>query len=392
MTQTEVELLPIDTSDLDQWVGRPIGGGQLKEPIRTIDIRRWAQGMQNPNPLYYDEEYAAESAFGGIVAPQSFTICCDVGHGATPSIQGTIPGSHMLFGGDEWWFYGPRIYAGDHVRVERMAYDYRVTDTSFAGPTVFQRGDTTYVNQNGEIIARQRSTSIRYLAENARRLGAFADAEEHQWTEEEIAVLEQAKYDYYPTFQSHPRRAAGDVSVGDKLPRGIIGPHSVMSFTAEWRSYLFTLWGSHAHDGLPTSTAQAGWLPEMTADQAAAAVNPAWADGLNHGASRGHVNERWAHLIGMPRGYGYGASMGAWIIDYVSNWAGETGVVTHSAVQYRNPAFTGDVTHLDATVSRVDIDPLTGDGIATVDFVMATHDDTVMAKGPVTVRLPKEAT
>ena len=391
MTQTDVELLPLDTTDVDRWIGRPVGGGQLKDPIRTLDIRRWAQAMQNPNPLYYDDDYAARSALGRIVAPQSFTICCDVGHGATPSIQGRIAGSHMLFGGDEWWFFGPRIYSGDKIHVERMAYDYRVTNTSFAGPTMFQRGDTTYINQRGEVIALQRSTSIRYLAENARRLAAFADAEEPRWTQHDIVRFEQEKFAYYQTFQNHPRRTVADVAAGDELPRGILGPHSVTSFSTEWRAYLFTIWGSHEHDGGPTSTMDAGWLPEMTADREAAQVNPAWADGLNYGASRGHVNARWAQLIGMPRGYGYGASMGAWVLDYVSNWAGETGFVTHSKVQYRNPAFTGDVTYLTGTVTDVGDDPTSADALVTVEVTMTTQDDTVMAKGPVEVRVPKEA-
>ena len=57
----------------------------------------------------YDEEYAAESRFGELVAPQSFAVCTDDSHGAAPAIQGNIPGTHMLFGGDEWWFFGPRI-------------------------------------------------------------------------------------------------------------------------------------------------------------------------------------------------------------------------------------------------------------------------------------------
>ena len=68
-----------------------------------------------------------------------------------------------------------------------MLYDYRVTNTSFAGPTMFSRGDTVYYNQRGESIARQRSTSIRYLAENARRLGAFDHLrEDPEWTDEEL--------------------------------------------------------------------------------------------------------------------------------------------------------------------------------------------------------------
>ncbi len=108
----QINMDPLDTTETDKWVGKPLGGGQLKEPITITDIRRWAQGMHNPNPLYYDDEYAAKSAIGEIVAPQSFTVNCTVGHGATPAIQGYIPGTHMLFGGDEWWFYGPRIRPG----------------------------------------------------------------------------------------------------------------------------------------------------------------------------------------------------------------------------------------------------------------------------------------
>ena len=85
------EELTLDTTDVDRWIGIPLGGGQLKEPVHINDIRRWAQGMQNPNPLYYEEDCAAEGVHGELIAPQSFTICTDVGHGATPAIQGHIP-------------------------------------------------------------------------------------------------------------------------------------------------------------------------------------------------------------------------------------------------------------------------------------------------------------
>ena len=79
----------------------------------------------------------------------------------------------MIFGGDEWWFFGPRIEPGDRLKGERMLFDYRVTETKFAGPTMFSRGDTTYINQRGEMVAKQRSTSIRYLAEEARQRAQF---------------------------------------------------------------------------------------------------------------------------------------------------------------------------------------------------------------------------
>src|SRR3546814_11987917 len=74
-------------------------------------------------------------------------------------------------------------------------------------------------------------------------------------------------------------------------------------------------------------------------------TNPELTDGAYYGPSRGHLQPRWAQHVGMPRGYGYGASMGAWIIDYVAAWAGEWGRVTYSSAQYSNPAFPGDATH-----------------------------------------------
>ena len=129
-----------DTSPVDAWIGVPLGGGQMKDPIAPNDIRRWAQGMQNPNPLYFDEAFAAQGRFGRLIAPFSFAVCTDDSHGAAPAIQGNIEGTHMLFGGDEWWFFGPRIGPGDKISRDRMLFDYKVTKTGFAGPTMFSRG------------------------------------------------------------------------------------------------------------------------------------------------------------------------------------------------------------------------------------------------------------
>jgi acyl dehydratase len=382
------QLEPLDTSDVDRWVGQPIGGGQLDEPITKTDIRRWVQGMQNPNPLYIDDEFAAEGAIGEFVAPQSFTICTDVGHGATPSIQGTIPGSHMLFGGDEWWFFGPRIRPGDRLRSERLCFDYKIAHTSFAGPTMFQRGDTTYVNQHGEIVAKQRSTSIRYSVANAHRLHSLQELEkEPEWTDEELMAVEREKLQYYQTFHDHVRRNYRAVNEGDRLPTGVVGPHTLQSFTTEWRSYLFTVWGSNSPDGRPSSTSQAGWLPEMSRDEQKAAIDPAQSDGLYFGASRGHTIDRYAKLIGVPRAYGYGASMGAWVLDYASNWAGEAGFVTHSNIQYRHPPLVGDVTYLNAEVDGKQIGE-DGQGHVRLKVQMTTQTGVQMARGTVEVRLP----
>ncbi len=379
--------IPFDTSDVDRWVGVPIGGGQFKDPIHVNDIRRWAQGMQNPNPLFYDERFAAEGHFGELVAPQSFAVCTTVGHGAVPAIQGNIPGTHMLFGGDEWWFFGPRIRPGDKIRSERMLFDYSVKDTKFAGPTMFSRGDTTYIGQTGEVVCKQRSTSIRYLAEEARKRASFEDQQEKQWTDEELEEVERQKLEYYRSFLDLGHEKRLFVQVGDKLPRRVIGPHSLMTFTTEWRSYLMTVWGASYDEGR-SSTYEAGWLPEMSRDDEGAAVDPSHNDGLYKGPSRGHVQPKYAQLIGMPRGYGYGASMGAWIVDYLTNWAGEWGFVVHSDMKFRAPALTGDVTYIDGEVSNLNYDDPSGSPIATLQIRMTNQDDNLMAIGAAEVMLP----
>ena len=378
----------LDTTDVDRWIGVPLGGGQLKEPVHINDIRRWAQGLQNPNPLLYDEKYAAESVHHEIVAPQSFTVCTDVGHGATPAIQGHIPDQHMLFGGDEWWFFGPRIKPGDLISQERMLFDYKVTQTKFAGPTMFSRGDTTYINQNGKLVAKQRSTSIRYVAAQARELGLFADSVEKEWSDEELEAIEKEKMEYYASFLDlgHDRRLF--VKAGDRLPRRPIGPHTLLTFATEWRSYTMTIWGSSYGYGT-SSTMESGWTPEMSRDQEGAKVDPANEDGLYKGPSRGHAQARWAKHIGMPRGYGYGATMGGWILDYLANWGGEHCFVLHSDMKYRFPALTGDLTYLDGEVLGVDYDE-DGSTIATVKVDMTTHEGALMAGGEAKVRLPAE--
>jgi hypothetical protein len=379
-----------DTTDVDRWIGVPLGGAYLKDPIAPNDIRRWAQGMQNANPLYFDEAFAVAGRFGRLVGPQSFAICTDDSHGAAPAIQGHIPGTHMLFGGDEWWMYGPRIEPGDRIRHERMLFDYKVTETKFAGPTMFSRGDTTYVNQRGEIVCKQRSTSIRYRADLAREKGQFMGQKEKSWTDDELKEIEQQKFEYYQSFLelAHGRRLF--VKKGDKLPRRPIGPHTIMSFTTEWRAYLMTVWGAFQDSGGPTSLWNAGWLPEMSRDREGAKIDPTLSDGLYHGPSRGHVQERYAQLIGLPRGYGYGATMGAWILDYLANWCGEWGEIVHSRMSYRSPAFTGDVTFIDGEVEELTEERRTGQPLAGVKVVMTNQRQEVMASGTAEVRLPTE--
>ena len=383
----------LDTSDLDQHMGVPMEPGELREPVAVNDIRRWVQGMHYPNPLHYDEAWAAESRFGRIVAPQSFTVACDTSHGCSPAQVGRIPNSHLIFGGDEWWFFGPRIEAGDRMVCHRMPFDYKVANTSFAGPTCFQRGDTLYINQRGERVAMQRSTSIRYQVKEAREKAKFDGPEEPEWTDEALMELEDIKLGFIRQIQDlgHGPRPFDAVEVGDELSPTVLGPHSLASFTTEWRAYPMTTWGAMLKGPTTVRAEALGYTKEMAGfegDRRMERVNPELTDGAYYGPSRGHLQPRWARHVGMARGYGYGASMGAWVLDFVAAWAGEWGYITHCDAQYRNPAFTGDATYIRGAVSDKRVERRRRH-LVTVEVELTNQDHAVMAKGRVDVELPE---
>jgi acyl dehydratase len=378
----------LDTSDVDRYVGKALPTVQLSDPVTVGDIRRWAQGMQYPNPLHYDADAAAAGPFGAIVAPQSFSVACDIGHGASPSIVGNVPGSHMIFGGDEWWFYGPRILPGDHLHSDRRFLDYVVKETKFAGPTMFSRGETTHVNQRGENVSRQVSTSVRYSAERARELAFFQQqAPRPAWTADQIADLDKSRITWITTGSGGEGRRAKDVTVGEKLVTRAIGPHTIATFTTEWRAFPFTVWGSRPNV-ISQNIAEAGWLPEMAQGEIeVTGVDPGDNDGLYKGPSRGHADAEHANLIGMPRGYGYGASMGAWALDYLAYWGGAKSFVRHSRIQYRFPPFEGDATLIDGEVTDIRDDKLLAVPIATIKVTMTNQDGNVLAAGDAEIEL-----
>ena len=64
----------LDTSDLDNYIGKPMQPARMVDPFSNNDIRRWVQAMHYPNRLHYDAMYGMQSRFGQLIAPQSIEI------------------------------------------------------------------------------------------------------------------------------------------------------------------------------------------------------------------------------------------------------------------------------------------------------------------------------
>ncbi|HEX4377757.1 MAG TPA: MaoC family dehydratase N-terminal domain-containing protein [Steroidobacteraceae bacterium] len=386
----------LDVSDVDHRVGQLVGGGQLWDACSASDIRRWVMALDYPNPIHWDEDFARKSRYGGIVAPQSVCVALDYGQGAQPACVGKIAGSHLLFGGEEWWFYGHRVRPGDKLIQERRFVDYKVTDTKFAGPTMFQRGDTIHRTQHGTLVAKERATSIRYLAAEADKRKLFQKNDQVKapsWTVEKLKQVERERTAWILSGREGVSPRFHAIREGDKLTRRVIGPHSIASFTTEYRGFVFNIWGTSHWVGVPGVkdpwiNQDPGWVEGFGFDEEGAKIDPRLRDGLYVGPSRGHIDAAKGEEIGVPRAYGYGATMGGWATDYLSYWAGHDGFVRHTKLSFRGPAFEHDVTYIEGEVTGKQQESSWGVPLVTVKLQMVNQEGTLLVDGYGEVEVP----
>jgi acyl dehydratase len=120
-------------------------------------IRRFAEAVGDPNPLFNDEKLARKTRFGGMIAPPTF--CRSLG-APILDVKLNMTQFRGLDGGSDWEYFEP-IRPGDRITVQSKLADLRESEGRL-GPMVFITTETTYTNQHGEVCAIQRATGIRY--------------------------------------------------------------------------------------------------------------------------------------------------------------------------------------------------------------------------------------
>lgn len=119
-------------------------------------IRKFAQAIEDPNPLFNDEKAARQSRFGGMIAPPTFVRMLG---GAFLKLPFQLP-KRGLDGGSEWEFFHP-IRAGDRISVQTRLADLRESEGRM-GTMLFHTYEVSYTNQFGEVCVLQRFTLIAY--------------------------------------------------------------------------------------------------------------------------------------------------------------------------------------------------------------------------------------
>ena len=131
-------------------------------------IKKFADAVDDCNPVYWDEEYAKNSRYGSIIAPPGFFGWPTRWAGAMPIITklreelvSTVAQagySRLLDGGIEYEFSRP-VRAGDTLAaLPRIVNIFERGGK--AGKLVFSITEITYTNQSGDLVAKARQTFI----------------------------------------------------------------------------------------------------------------------------------------------------------------------------------------------------------------------------------------
>ena len=129
--------------------------------IERSSIRRWAEAIGDTNPLYRDEEYARSKGYRSIVAPPGFIAQYAFPVKAGGGRRGfSSPFARNLNGGNEYEFFKP-VQAGDTISATSKLASIVERDGRM-GKMLISVSETTYKNQDGEIIAKARGTGISY--------------------------------------------------------------------------------------------------------------------------------------------------------------------------------------------------------------------------------------
>ena len=68
------------------------------------NIRHYAHGIGDDNPLWCDPKYARDTRYGGIIALPSFLFACDR---IASGYVGGLPGIHAMFAGVDFTWHKP---------------------------------------------------------------------------------------------------------------------------------------------------------------------------------------------------------------------------------------------------------------------------------------------
>ena len=121
--------------------------------LLTLDaIQAYCRSVGDLHPLYFDEEYARGSAYGGLIAPPAIHIM--LMFACTP-MDDWMRSPGTVNAGQSWSYNKP-ARPGDTIRLEARALDKFIKRER-----LFVVHDNVFFNQHGDVLSSGRGWTIR---------------------------------------------------------------------------------------------------------------------------------------------------------------------------------------------------------------------------------------
>ncbi|MBV7486243.1 MaoC family dehydratase N-terminal domain-containing protein [Bordetella sp. BOR01] len=298
------------------------------------NIRHYAHGIGDDNPLWCDPDYAARTRHGGIVALPSFLFATNR---IISGYVGGLPGVHAMWSGSDWTWH-KSVQRNDEIRTEAYLKDLVEHETRFAGRAIQQIYHVDFYNQQGDKVAEADSWCFRTERDHAREQGTkYSEVrarEPRRYTPEEIREACRL-------YRDEPVRGAQaryweDVAEGEALPVMFKGPMTVTGFIAYAQG-----WG-----GLYIRANKLAWKL-IDAHPGVGITNRF---GIPDVPERVHWEEDFAHEVGAPGAYDYGPERASWLTHHLTNWMGDDGFLRQAQCKIRRHNPEGDMLFIKGKV------------------------------------------
>ena len=345
---------------------RQYGVGLYNEYASRDAIRHYCQGVGDPNPLYWDEEYARHTRYGTIIAPPTFLYSVYWCSGRT----GGLPGVHGFHAGNDWEWFRP-IHLGDRISVQEQFTGLEEKSSQFAGHILIQSSVCDYFNQRGDVVARTRGWQVRAERSAAREHQKYS-FEPYRYSPQEIQNIEEAVM--AEEVRGNVPRWWEEVEVGEDLRPVVKGPLS----HGDIQAFVAGCIGGLAH-GLQ--------LSEMKR-------HPSWgfrdpSTGAQEAIIRVHDIQEAAESAGLPGAYDYGCQRCCWMGHLLTNWMGDHGFLKKMYIELRRFNVVGDTTWCRGRITGKRMEG--GTPLVDLEIWADNQKQETTAKGTAVIQLPLRA-
>jgi acyl dehydratase len=334
---TQYEITDADIERQHKLLGfdQPSREREYIQTATTDNIRNFAHGTGNPNPLHCDPDYARGTRWGGVIAPGMMAGIINAPMKGDPIPdeikalkKSLFRGVHVFVSGSKWDFYRP-IFPGDTLYSFNGEETCDVKQSEFAGRSVINVRRDVKVNQRGEVVSVYRILRVLTERKTAAKKGKYSELKPATYTDDDIAKIDEIYAAEH--VQGATKLLFDSVSVGDSLGKMAKGPLTVTDVVC------FHAGGYGFVPYAPT----VGRLAHINRKR----IAPFYIKneyGIPDVAQRLHWDPVWAQAIGNPMAYDYGVMRENYLYHYLTDWCGDDGVVLHVHDEIRKFNYIGD--------------------------------------------------